>query len=157
MGKQNNKKILNYVIEAEKHAEKVKGYLNNFIDDLIDRGRSHDESKMVSPELQIFAEYTPKLKEVTYNSEEYKEFLKEMKPALKHHYKENRHHPEHFDNGIKGMTLVDLMEMVADWKAASERHSDGDIIKSIEMNQERFGYSDDIKQILFNTVKEYLN
>ena len=80
-----------------------------------------------------------------------------MKPALEHHYKENRHHPEHFENGIKGMTLIDLVEMISDWKAASERHNNGDIIKSIEINQKRFGYSDDIKQILLNTVQTYLD
>ena len=44
--------------------------------------------------------------------------------------------------------------MMADWKAASLRHSDGDIYKSIEINQKRFGYSDELKQIFINTVKE---
>ena len=32
------------------------------------------------------------------------------------------------------------------------RHNDGDIMKSIEINQERFGYSDDLKQLLINTA-----
>jgi rubrerythrin len=56
---------------------------------------------------------------------------------------------------LKGMTLVDLVEMICDWKAASMRHENGDIIKSIELNRERFGYSDEMKEILLNTVKEY--
>jgi hypothetical protein len=41
-----------------------------------------------------------------------------------------------------------------DWKAATLRHADGDILKSIEINQKRFGYSDDLKEIFKNTVKE---
>jgi hypothetical protein len=53
------------------------------------------------------------------------------------------------------MTLVDLCEMIADWKAASMRHNNGDILKSIEINQPRFNYSDELKQILINTVEEY--
>ena len=152
-----NEKILNCVKETEEHADIVWVYMNRFIHDLIVRKKRHDDSKMESPELQTFAKYTPKLKETTYNSDKYKQYLKKMKPALEHHYKENRHHPEHFENGIKGMTLIDLIEMISDWKAASERHNNGDIIKSIEINQKRFGYSDDIKQILLNTVQTYLD
>jgi len=78
-----------------------------------------------------------------------------MKEALKHHYDFNRHHPEHFVNGIKDMTLIDLCEMLSDWKAASLRHNDGDINKSIEINQSRFGYSDELKQIFLNTIDYY--
>lgn len=53
---------------------------------------------------------------------------------------------------IRGMTLMDLVEMICDWKAATERHDDGDIRKSIELNQGRFGYSDELKQIFLNTI-----
>ena len=42
--------------------------------------------------------------------------------------------------------------MLCDWKAATKRHATGDVIRSIEQNQERFGYSDEIKQIFLNTV-----
>jgi hypothetical protein len=51
------------------------------------------------------------------------------------------------------MNLVDLLEMVCDWKAATLRHANGDIEKSLEINQKRFGYSDELKAILRNTVK----
>lgn len=79
-----------------------------------------------------------------------------LKPAIDIHYKNNRHHPEHFANGIKDMTLLDLLEMLCDWKASSERHADGNIYRSIEINQSRFGYSDELKDILKNTV-DFLN
>ena len=76
-----------------------------------------------------------------------------MKPALDHHYANSRHHPEHFANGINDMNLIDIMEMLADWKASSMRHNDGNLLKSIELNQQRFGYDDQLKQILLNTAK----
>lgn len=50
------------------------------------------------------------------------------------------------------MSKIDLLEMLCDWKAATLRHNDGDIRKSVEINQERFGYSDELKQILLNTL-----
>jgi len=50
------------------------------------------------------------------------------------------------------MDLLDLVEMLCDWKAATERHKDGDLLRSIEQNQKRFLYSDELKQILINTA-----
>jgi len=140
--------------DTKEHIKKVQAYLKKVIDNLIVRSIYHDKSKLSTPEKEIFDEYTPKLKDSTYGSDEYKEFLKGMDEALEHHYKNNKHHPEHFRNGIKDMTLIDLIEMLVDWKAASERHTNGDICRSIELNQERFGYSDELKIILFNTIKE---
>jgi hypothetical protein len=119
------------------------------------RGLIHDQTKLESPEKEIFDEYTPKLKNTTYGSEEYSKYLKEMKIALDHHYKNNRHHPEHFNNGIRDMNLIDIIEMFCDWLSATERHDDGDIFKSIEYNQNRFGYSSDLKDIFDNTAKFY--
>lgn len=135
-----------------RHIEAVRNYINTVIKDLINRQEQHDQSKLKEPEVDIFEEYTPKLRKTTYGSDEYKQFLEEMKPALEHHYKFNNHHPEYFGK-IRRMNLVDLIEMLCDWKAATMRHEDGDIFKSIEINQERFGYTDELKDILINTAK----
>ena len=136
-----------------RHIETVRNYLNAVIKNLMYRQSQHDQTKLQSPEVEIFEEYTPKLRDCTYGSDVYRGYMKEMKVAIDHHNKTNRHHPEHFENGINGMDLLDLIEMVCDWKAATLRHNDGDIHRSIEINQKRFGYSDDIKQLLLNTVK----
>ncbi|MCK9327584.1 MAG: DUF5662 family protein [Bacteroidales bacterium] len=138
--------------ETYKHKSNVSKYIGFVIKELIERANTHDDSKISSFEADGFAKYTEILKDLTYGSEEYKETLKNMKPFLDHHYKHNRHHPEHFENGIKGMTLVDVVEMLCDWKAASLRHSDGNIHESIELNQKRFGYSDELKAIFLNTA-----
>ena len=140
----------------KKHIEKVKNYIIYIVNELVDRGNKHDKDKIEdSIEKKLFDEYTPKLANCTYGSDEYKSFLNGLKPALDRHYLNNRHHPEHFVNGMNDMNLIDLIEMICDWKASSERHADGDIYKSIEINQKRFGYSDDVKSLLKNTV-DYL-
>lgn len=140
--------------ETLKHINRVRHHLASFLGKLFERGTYHDKSKLEEPEFSGFVEYTPKLKDSTYGSDEYKEFLKGMKPFLDHHYKFNPHHPEAFENGMEDMSLVDITETLADWKSATERHHDGDIRKSIELNQERFGYPDFFKKILLNTVEE---
>jgi len=112
----------------------------------------HDQSKLDNPEISLFTEYTPKLADCTYGSDEYKSFLGAMKPAIDHHYANNRHHPEHFKNGVDEMNLIDMIEMLCDWKAASERHNDGNIRKSIEINANRFNMSPQLVKIFENTA-----
>lgn len=55
---------------------------------------------------------------------------------------------------VDGMTLLDLVEMFCDWKAATERHADGSIEKSIKQNTVRFNLSPQLEIILENTRKE---
>lgn len=140
-------------VETQKHIESVRKYIRFITDRLTTRGVEHDRLKLESPEVDIFAEYTPKLAETTYGGEEYNKYLEEMDIALQHHYANYRHHPEHFENGINDMTLIDVVEMLCDWKAATLRHNDGNLLKSIETNAQRFGYDDQLKQIFINTAK----
>lgn len=181
------------------HRLRVKSLIWDAIVELDDRANKHDRSKLMSPEKELFDEFTPKLAGCTYGSDEYKEFLKGLKVALDHHYTNNSHHPEHYplwkcpvckkikqesdtwvnDNGnrfcldcsgghaiyevelmeynkiisVNGFDLFDLIEMFFDWKAASERHNDGNILKSIEINTKRFNLSEQIVSILTNTAK----
>lgn len=150
-----NDKINFCLSETYKHVKKVQKNLNLFIKDLIHRGENHDTSKFEEPELTIFAENTEKLAKTVYGSEEYKQLLVEVKPAIEHHYAKNRHHPEHWPNGIEDMTLIDLVEMLADWKAATERNKDGNIRKSIEINAAKYKMSPQLRTIFENTVREY--
>ncbi len=132
-------KATNY--DTFRHIERVRNLLNSCVVELLRRAELHDQSKLVSPEVEYFAEYTPKLAECTYGSDQYKGYLESIKPALDHHYANNRHHPEHHKEGVNDMNLIDVLEMLCDWKAASERHNNGNIRKSIEINANRFGLS----------------
>ena len=117
------------------------------------RCMSHDQSKLNDPEVELFTKMTPKLKLAAYGSDEYKGFLAELKPALDHHYANNSHHPEHYENGIDGMNLIDIVEMLCDWIAATKRTKDGDIEKSFEINEKRFNMSPQLINIMRNTVR----
>lgn len=138
-----------------RHIERVRNLLNLMAVDLIKRGEQHDQSKLESPEVELFTEFTPKLAASTYGSAEYEGFRKAMGPALDHHYAKNSHHPEHWPNGINDMNLLDLLEMFCDWKAAGERHNNGNILKSIEVNANRFGISPQLVKIFQNTAKVF--
>ena len=135
-----------------RHVETVRNFLNSVISELMNRQEKHDQSKLEPEEVETFEKYTPKLRDLTYGSDEYRQCLKEMKPAIDHHNSVNRHHPEYFGTGINEMNLIDLMEMLCDWKAAGMRHNDGDIFKSISINKKRFGISDQLESILVSTA-----
>ncbi|MEH2033207.1 MAG: DUF5662 family protein [Nostoc sp.] len=51
------------------------------------------------------------------------------------------------------MNLVDVLEMFCDWYAATKRHNDGNIYKSIEINRKRFAISDQLTNIFLNSVE----
>ena len=136
-----------------RHIETVRNYLSACIRELMDRQEQHDQSKLCSPEIEYVEKYTPKLRKCTYGSEEYNSYLKEMDVALQHHYAHNSHHPEHYAKGVDDMTLLDLIEMVADWKSSSLRHNDGNLLKSIEINTTRFNVAPQLVQILKNTAR----
>jgi hypothetical protein len=139
-------------VDTYKHIAVVRGYLLTIAYIIMMRGDDHDLSKLEEPELSVFNEYTPKLEASTYNSEEYKQFLAGMGEGLAHHYEVNDHHPQHFKDGIHDMDLIQLIEMLADWKAATLRHADGNLERSIQENADRFGYDDNMMDLLMTTA-----
>lgn len=151
----NQEAIKNHIKAVEEHKIEVGTNLMFIISKIVERLSNHDASKLESPEAEEFAKATPKLQSLVYGSDEYKETLKELEVAIKHHYMSNRHHPEHFDYGINDMTLIDLIEMFCDWKASTKRHATGNMEKSIKINQDRFNVSPQLNQIFINTVKEF--
>jgi hypothetical protein len=139
-------------VETRKHLDHVRRLLHEVAFELVRRGEQHDASKFSEAEMHLYAESIPKLKELTYGSDEYKAALEELGPALDHHYASNRHHPEHFADGINDMTLIDIIEMFVDWKAACLKHNDGNLRKSIETNTKRFHIDAQLAKIFQNTV-----
>lgn len=140
--------------DTKAHIERVQALLAMMAGALISRARIHDKSKLEEPEKSGFDEFTPKLRETTYGSPEYEKLRAGLGEVLKHHYAHNRHHPEHHPSGVDDMNLLDIVEMFCDWKAATERHADGDLGKSITHNTERFALSEQLAAIFRNTKRD---
>ena len=138
------------------HIAKVRTRMGEMAGNLRGRALVHDNSKLLPPEKKAFDLATPNLHGLTYGSPEYEAARAEinMDGALAHHYRKNSHHPEHYADGVNGMSLLDCLEMLADWKAAGERHANGSLSESLKVNKERFGISDQMQSILVNTARE---
>lgn len=140
--------------ETNSHILRVRELLYIVQGRLEERGFKHDQSKLNPPEKPVFDRVTPRLRGLTYGTPEYAASLKELGSALAHHYEHNSHHPEHYAEGIAGMSLLDLVEMLCDWKAAGERHHDGCMSRSLTVNRDRFGIDPQLQRILENTARE---
>jgi hypothetical protein len=195
------------------HIHRVRQLIDDCAQKLYDRGRDHDESKLVEPEKSAFDRLKAlSLSGMDYGSEEYRACLRAEKPAIDHHYAANSHHPEfyprkdsgilgamiratadaqgqqadaasgtegsaavnalavnalldtakflrstadHLESSVNGMSLFDVLEMLMDWKAATERMKNGgDIRCSLEINTARFALSPQLASILANTIRE---
>lgn len=151
-------KIADYLqsdLETIRHIDEVRQNIRVIISDLVSRARDHDLSKLQAPEREIFGEHFQELATVEYGSDKYKELLERVKPAIEHHYSKNSHHPEHFKTGVNEFTLVDLVEMLADWVAATKRNKNGNINRSLEINAEKYQLPEMLVNILENTVRKY--
>lgn len=139
-------------VATMKHQAEVARGIAGFCWRLQKRALRHDASKLKQPEKSEFDIATWKLAKMEYGSREYKQSRKYLQKTLDHHYAMNDHHPEHFPNGVSGMTLDALVEMFYDWSASVKRNKNGDIFESIEINSKRFKLSKQLKSILINTA-----
>lgn len=139
-----------------RHSLRVAELMGEPIKELLDRSIRHDLSKTREPERAVYDEIVPRLRAAAYGSAEHQSLVDSMGEGLRHHYANNRHHPEHFPDGVNGMTLVDLVEMLADWKAATERTTPhGDLADSLPVNAERFAIAPQLMDILANTARHF--
>lgn len=142
-----------------KGTESITDYAADFCDDILARAERHDESKLHEPEKERFDYVGTKqhLGKHEYGSDEYKKSLEYLGPALQHHYETNDHHPEHFENGVDGMNLMQVVEMFCDWEAACHRNKNGNIYQSLKTNKERFNLADDLYAAMVNTADIFEN
>lgn len=98
MTENNVEQIFEAYVQTTEHINLVSRFLMSATIELMRRAVTHDQSKLVSPEIEKFAEVvqTHPLKKLTYGSTEYEAGRKgALSEALGHHYLHNRHHPEY--------------------------------------------------------------
>lgn len=154
--------------ETQKHIRRVQHFIDMAVANLDHRSERHDASKLEEPEKEAFDRMTPILSTLEYGTQEYKDSVKRLGPALDHHYQENDHHPEHYSRdrdpeAVSRMSAMAIIEMICDWRAASERvkqRTDGDeylkrsFAEGLDYNQKRFGYGEEVASIIHATAKE---
>ncbi len=134
------------------HIRGVQAWMRHAIMLWTNRMVTHDQSKYSSPELPLIHQKA-RLDSIPLNTPEYYDALAQIKTAVQAHYECNTHHPEHYANGVLDMGLLDLMEMICDWRVAAEMNGT-DLAVSFDKCVERFDIPQELRTVLLNTYKE---
>lgn len=139
------------------HIHRVQSEMMKLINVLHSRVEHHDASKVLKGIEKDGWEHMDAEKCYEYGTPQYFDKINRYNWVLNMHYKNNSHHPEHYDCDISKMDLIDLTEMLCDWVS----YKDGslsylDAIEIIDQQSKRFGLSPELTEILLNTLKRFL-
>lgn len=137
------------------HIGEVREALGEVTHDLQQRGVAHDRTKLQEPEFSVFCSTRPEFKKANYGTPEYAAVVKKANVAVDHHYANNRHHTAFHANGIEDMNLLDVLEMLADWKAAARRSPDLTFKDSLPRAFSKYRIDPIMQRMIVNTL-EYL-
>lgn len=132
------------LLTTMQHREAVADLLHNLADYFRARAREHDRSKLSLDEFGGFVRINHAARDNDYGSEEYMEALASEKGpegCITLHYSRNPHHPE-YHVSPSDMGLLDLIEMVIDWKGASIVYGRATMREGLKVHRERFAFAD---------------
>lgn len=124
-----------------RHQTLVRKYLLALARELEARALLHDLSKLDLDEFGGFVEINQIARKHKFGSPEYKASV--QNDAVTLHYSRNPHHPEFHPGGLNDMNLLDLIEMVVDWRAASETYGKTLMSESLRIQKERYKMTDE--------------
>jgi hypothetical protein len=112
-----NKRTRDHITHVNKGAVILAREFPEISQELLARTRQHDRSKYSKDEYLPYVWMSWKRKE---GNEKFEyptpDIEQQVKKAIDHHMKSNRHHPE-FHSNLNKMTVLDIAEMVCDWHA----------------------------------------
>ena len=131
----------------------VQDKLSTVARELISRGRTHDNSALGSPEIEVYHRFFSEYRKYKIGDPRKDEVFAQMAEAIGHHFQYNDHHPEHFENGINDMDLIQLMQFTADIMSWSEQEQ-VDIFEILPMIRDKCGMVDQVYNLICNTITE---
>lgn len=116
---------------------------------LIRRAAVHDNSKFSLEEIDALSKISDKQeKDDGFTNPDYK-LNNEQLDLISIHWRNNRHHPEHFGS-VYDMTTLDILEMVCDWHARSVEFGTDLIEFVIHRQSNRFHFPSKLFDAILN-------
>ena len=120
------------------------------------RGSRHDNSAMSGLEHAIGSMYSKHKLPTHWISDPTTlgNYPKDIQSAIKSHYENNDHHPEHFENGMYDMNIIQLTEMICDvFETLRENGvSQSDVHHHIEHMCNNYNIAEPLSSIIKNTI-----
>ena len=146
-------KTIDTLTEIFQHRDYVKVNLDQVCAELERMGDLHDLSKLDEEAFDAFCSTREDFKRANYGDELYKKCTERIKPAVKRHYKLNRHHTDYHENGFSDMDLIDILEMLAGWKGASRRSPDLSFEDSLPKAFEKYKVPENMQKHIRATLR----
>jgi len=148
------KNELEFLCDLILHSSEVSENLEVFSSELRKRGLAHDRTKFQSFEFDRFLSGWEDFKKTDYGTEKYNESPDKVTEAREHHHENNRHHVGFYENGVEGMNLIDVLEMLSDWKAAARRSPNLNLEQTLDKAFDLYGIKDEqLRKVILNTFK----
>ena len=167
------KRTNKHIKSVQKYCKKIADYDKERFGKIIERSKSHDQSKFKNPELDpyVYTTWKYKCKDDGVEFECPKEMEDKMTEATEHHIVNNRHHPEFHcgrtDNLLNDndrdkppeemvdatkMSDIDIGEMVADWMAVSGERGNTPKSWADKNVNVRWKFNDDQKELIYEII-----
>lgn len=106
------------LIYIKRHKARIKFWMLNFSNFLIERAVHHDDTKLKDPEISMWRnmDKEPRHQYSEDPKSPYQQKLKKYFPVFEEHWKHNRHHLEYYRYNTEdfGLDLIDLVELICD-------------------------------------------
>lgn len=137
---------------VRKNMEQFENYQGLTIKELRERGLLHDQSKFSPAEVEAYTWLNWSYHNQSFVMTDEKKRL--ISQGLKSHAQHNRHHPEaHAD--INQMSLLDLVEMIADWTAIAQENGRVSCLTWVQENMDKkWNFSLEKRQLIFTLIAE---
>lgn len=135
-----------------RHIMTVQSLVRRLAYQLMLRADTHDLSKFAPDEFGGMIEIDRIADEQGLNSPAYMEAL--SGGAIQLHQSRHPHHPEYHSRGIEDMSLLDIVEMVCDWKAANQLRGHPAWGESVQMMADRLNLSSEYLFLINLIAKE---
>lgn len=142
---------------VKQHICNVRKYLSYFSRIVYNRGVEHDQSKLMEPELSLWKKMDeePRYPYSIDPNSEYQKKLERHKTVFELHWRNNRHHPEHFHGWYTEMDLVDLIEFMCDNISYKQNLTFEECERLIKDQCARYNFPDILQNILLNTLSNH--
>lgn len=140
--------------DIRRHNRAVARHLKLAALNLVYRGERHDLDKLQKPDKSGWDRVSPRL-DVEFGTPAYFDHLRNnLHGILERHYEVSDHHPEHFEQGVSGMNLLNLLEFLVDVADICKQHGTGDVLESLRISVLRFKIEPQLESVLINTLVE---
>jgi len=160
---------------VQKYCKKIYDYDKERFNDILERGKEHDQSKYHEPEMAPYVLITWEYhcKDLGKECNLSKKSRDEMNGATEHHIKNNAHHPEFHSNSKEEPTInrenrdaipdkmvdatkmsdLDIAEMTADWAAMGEERGNSPKEWADKNVNKRWKFTKDQEKLIYELIK----